>query len=66
MKLDLLASEWPQILTSDFKSLAQITYYTMLVLPVLALLWPDFGIREKMKQKLSAPIPALLTPQVKI
>ena len=40
MKLDLLASEWPQILTSDFKSLAQITYYRV-TLVVEYLGWVD-------------------------
>ena len=48
-----MASKRPQRpnLTSELKSMAQVTYYSMLILPVLAFLWPDFQLREKKKIK---------------
>ena len=37
-------------LTSEFKSMAQVTYYSMLILPVLAFLWPDFQLRRRRRR----------------
>ena len=31
--------------------MAQVTYYSMLILPVLAFLWPNFQLLEKKKIK---------------
>ena len=31
--------------------MAQVTYYSMLILPVLAFLWPNFLLREKKIEK---------------
>ena len=44
-----MATKWPQRqnLTSEFKSMAKVTYYSMLILPVLAFLWPDFQLRRR-------------------
>ena len=65
-----MASKWPQRqnLTSEFKSMAKVTYYSMLILPVLAFLWPDFQLwRRRLRPPRRRKLQDVdLLPQVKM